>query len=113
METARDYAGALIRRVPLMYPCARVTFLFGSISSAPQFLLSPSHHLPARSREPRAPPPSHTPGLCFLGQKSPLPVPTVGPVPTLAKQRPRAQQPEVPPEKGHRCPVGCSGGAWE
>ena len=51
METARDYAGALIRRVPTMYPCARVTLLSEysvrlHFSSAPQFLLSPKSPTP-------------------------------------------------------------------
>lgn len=40
METARDYAGALIRRVLPMYPCARVTLL-SEYSARLHFLCSP------------------------------------------------------------------------
>lgn len=41
METARDYAGALIRRVPPMCPCARVALL-SEYSARLNFLCSPN-----------------------------------------------------------------------
>lgn len=57
----------------------------------------------------------HRPSLSLLPQTAivPLPVRTARPVPTLSNQRPWAQQPKVPPEKGYSCPVVRSRGAWE
>lgn len=121
METARDYAGAFIRRVLPMYPCARVTllseysacfhFLCSIVPPEPQVTISPC--VPINPElllplTPHRPPRGSAPSAVV-----PVPVSTARPVPTLANQRPRAQQPEIPPEKGYRCPVGRSRGAWE
>lgn len=54
METARDYAGALIRRVPPMYPCARVTLL-SEYSACLHFLCSPVPPEPQVTNSPRVP----------------------------------------------------------
>lgn len=112
METARDYAGALIRRVPPMYPCARVTLL-SEYSARLHFLCSPVPPEPQVTNSPRVP---VNPELLLPLTPHQLPwvsAPWAIVPPCWACSYPRAQQPEVPPEKGHRCLVGRSRGAWE
>lgn len=54
METARDYAGALIRRVLPMYPCSRVTLL-SEYSARLHFLCSPVPPEPQVTISPHVP----------------------------------------------------------
>lgn len=71
--------------------------IFPRVPMNPELLLPLTPHRPPRGSAPSA--------------VVPVPVRTARPVPTLVNQRPRVQQPEMPPEKGYRCPVGRFRGA--
>lgn len=111
METARDYAGALIRRVQPATPCVRGTplaplhFLCTPGPPASQVTLSPCVLLNPSSSS-LAHPIRSLPPLPRLG--SPCKSKPPGLVPTLASQRP----PTHPPAAPRFLPQRVSGARW-